>query len=169
MSSSPDLPTAAATTALGVRGYTVVPILVSSFHEMVAAGAVPASRRRVGDFLDAIRAELAADGRRALIVAGVDFAHVGKKFGDEFSVDDGVVQWVRRDDLALIETITRGDPEGFFAEISKDRDRRRICGMAPIYTQLGLLRGRPGRLLKYDIALEPQTGSAVTFASLAIE
>ena len=99
----------------------------------------------------------------------MDFAHVGKKFGDEFSVDDGVVEWVRRDDLALIETITRGDPDGFFADISKDRDRRRICGMAPIYTQLELLRGRPGRLLKYDIALEPQTGSAVTFASLAIE
>ncbi|MFI5351409.1 MAG: AmmeMemoRadiSam system protein B [Candidatus Binatales bacterium] len=155
--------------ALGARGYTVVPILVSSFHEMVAAGIAPAGDRRVGDFLDALRAELAADGRRVLIVAGVDFAHVGKKFGDEFSVDDGVVEWVRRDDLALIETITRGDPDGFFADISKDRDRRRICGMAPIYTQLELLRGRPGRLLKYDIALEPQTGSAVTFASLAIE
>ncbi len=155
--------------ALGARGYTVVPILVSSFHEMIAGGAVPAGDRRVGAFLDALRTELAADGRRTLIVAGVDFAHVGKKFGDSFSVDDTVVEWVRRDDLRLIETITSGDPAAFFADVSKDGDRRRICGFAPMYTQLELLRGRAGRLLKYDIALEPQTGSAVTFASLAIE
>ena len=155
--------------ALGARGCTVVPILVSSFHELVIGGVAPANDRRVGAFLDALRYELEADGRRTLIVAGVDFAHIGKKFGDDFSVDDGVVEWVRRDDLALIETITRGDPDGFFAAIAKDHDRRRICGMAPIYTQLQLLRGRPSRLLKYDIALEPQTGSAVTFASLAIE
>jgi AmmeMemoRadiSam system protein B len=155
--------------ALGARGYTVVPILVSSFHEMVQSGVTPAGDRRVGGLLDALRSELSADGRRALIVAGVDFAHIGRKFGDDFSVDNGVVEWVRRDDLALIETIASGDPGAFFADIAKDRDRRRICGLAPIYTQLELLRGRKGRLLKYDIALEPQSGSAVSFASLAIE
>jgi MEMO1 family protein len=155
--------------ALGARNYAVVPILVSSFHEMLAGNVTPANDRRVGAFLDSLRTELEDDGRRTLIVAGVDFAHVGKKFGDEFSVDDGVVEWVRRDDLALIETITRGDPAAFFTDLAKDRDRRRICGFAPMYTQLELLRGHPGRLLKYDIALEPQTGSAVTFASLAIE
>jgi hypothetical protein len=37
-----------------------------------------------------------------------------------------------------------------------------------MYTQLELLSGHAARLLHYDIALEPQTDSLVSFASLAI-
>ncbi len=155
--------------ALGARGYQVVPILVSSFHELVASGVMPARDSRVGSFIEALRAELDAESRRVLIVAGVDFAHVGRKFGDEFSADQEVAGRVQREDLGLIENIKRGDPEGFFADIVKDRDARRICGLAPMYTQLELLRGRSARLLKYGIAMEPQSESAVSFASLAID
>jgi AmmeMemoRadiSam system protein B len=155
--------------AFGARGYQVVPILVSSFHELVASGVMPASDSRVGSFIAALRSELDADGRRVLILAGVDFAHVGRKFGDEFGADRAVAERVQREDLGLIENIKRGDPEGFFTDIVKDRDARRICGLAPMYTQLELLRGRSARLLKYGIAMEPQSESAVSFASLAFD
>jgi AmmeMemoRadiSam system protein B len=155
--------------ALGVQGYQVAPILVSSFHRMVGAGERPAGDARVARFLDALREELAAERRRVLILAGVDFAHVGRKFGDPFGLDDGVAARVRREDLALIETIKGGDPGGFFADIARDGDQRKICGLAPMYTQLELLSGRRARLLHYDIALEPQTDSLVSFASLAID
>lgn len=154
--------------ALGVEGYRIVPILVSSFHEMVARGVAPVGERRVGAFLEALAAELAAERRRVLVVAGVDFSHIGRKFGDSFGVDDDVARDLRRADLELIEYVKRGDATGFFAAIAKDRDRRRICGLAPMYMQLQLLQGHQARLLKYDIALEPQTESAVSFASLAI-
>jgi MEMO1 family protein len=155
--------------ALGIRGYQVVPILVSSFHELVASGVSPVRDSRVGSFIAAMRAELDAENRRVLILAGVDFAHVGKKFGDEFAADRAVAERVQREDLGLIENIKRGDPDGFFADILKDRDARRICGLSPMYTQLELLRGRRARLLKYGIAMEPQSESAVSFASLAID
>ena len=154
--------------ALGLEGYRIAPILVSSFHQMVGAKERPAANRRVAKFLDALRDELAAEQRRVLILAGVDFSHVGRKFGDAFGLEDGVSERVRREDLALIETIKAGDPGGFFADIAGDRDRRKICGLAPMYTQLELLSGHPARLLHYDIALEPQTDSLVSFASLAI-
>lgn len=155
--------------ALGVKGYRIVPVLVSSFHEMVRGGAPPASDARVAGFLGALRAELSAARRRALILSGVDFAHVGRKFGDPFGIGDGVPERVRREDLALIENIKAGDPGGFFADIAREDDARKICGLAPMYTQLELLRGRRARLLHYDIALEPQTDSLVSFASLAID
>jgi MEMO1 family protein len=155
--------------ALGTRGYQVVPILVSSFYEMVQRGEVPARNGRVASFIDALRTELGAENRRTLVIAGVDFAHVGKKFGDSFAADQNVAARVQNEDIALIEHIKRGDPEGFFADVAKDRDARRICGLAPMYTQLELLRGRSARLLKYGIAMEPQTESAVSFASLAID
>lgn len=155
--------------ALGTAGYQVVPILVGSFHEMVRSGETPTRDPRVGAFIEALRTELADEPRGVLIVAGVDFAHVGRKFGDDFAVDENVAQQVRSADLALIENIKRGDPDGFFAEIARERDARKICGLSPMYTQLELLRDRPARLLAHDIAMEPQTESAVSFASLAID
>jgi MEMO1 family protein len=155
--------------ALGVRGYQIVPILVSSFHEMVASGLTPCDDPRVRSFLDALNDLLGAEKRNVLVLAGVDFAHVGRKFGDSFAADEGVARRVQREDLELIENIKRGDPDGFFADILRDRDARKICGLAPMYTQLELLKGRAGRLLKYGIAMEPQTESCVSFASLAID
>ena len=155
--------------ALGVEGYQVVPILVSSFHQMVRDRESPDGNSRVARFIGALREELAVERRRVLILAGVDFAHVGRKFGDSFGVDDAVTERVRREDLALIKTIKAGDAAGFFSDIAREGDRRKICGLAPMYTQLALLSGRPARLLHYDIALEPQTDSLVSFASLAID
>ncbi len=155
--------------ALGARGYQVVPILVSSFHELVASGVVPARDSRVGSFISALKSELDAEKRRVLILTGVDFAHVGRKFGDTFAADRAVAERVQREDLGLIENIRRGDPDGFFADIMKDGDARRICGLSPMYMQLELLRGRSARLLRYGIAMEPQSESAVSFASLAID
>src|SRR5262249_26725621 len=155
--------------SLGTMGYQVVPILVGSFHEMVLSGETPAYDPRVANFLEALRAELQTESRRVLIIAGVDFAHVGRKFGDSFRADEKIARWVKEEDLALIENIKRGDPDGFFSDIAKDRDARKICGLSPMYTQLELLRDHPARLLMHDIAMEPQTESAVSFASLAIE
>ena len=155
--------------ALGTAGYKVVPILVGSFHPMVVSGELPASDARVSGFIAALNAELEGEERRVLILAGVDFAHVGKKFGDTYSADAKIAEWVKTEDLALIETIERGDPAGFFGRIANERDARKICGLAPMYTQLELLKGRPGRLLMHDIAMEPQTESAVSFASIAID
>ena len=155
--------------ALGTRGFQVVPILVSSFHEMVGSGITPVRDPRVASFVAALKAALEGERRRVLILAGVDFAHVGKKFGDAFAADASVAERIQREDLGLIEQIKRGDPDGFFTDVVKDRDARRICGLSPMYTQLELLRGHSARLLKYGIAMEPQTESAVSFASLAID
>ena len=154
---------------LGIAGYQVVPILIGSFHPMVAGGSQPFQDPRVAGFVEALRAELADDCRRELIIAGVDFAHVGKKFGDTYSADAKVAEWVRTEDLALIDTIKAGDPESFFARIAGERDARKICGLSPMYVLLELLKGRSGRLLAHDIAMEPQTESAVSFASIAID
>ncbi|HUY26753.1 MAG TPA: AmmeMemoRadiSam system protein B [Candidatus Binataceae bacterium] len=155
--------------SMGVRGYQVAPILVSSFHQMIMSGQSPAQDPRVGSFIETLGAMIAAERRSVLVLAGVDFAHVGRKFGDAFAADSAVAERVEREDLELIETIKRGDPAGFFAAIAADHDARKICGAAPMYTQLELLRGRPARLLKYGIAMEPQTESCVSFASLAID
>ena len=154
---------------LGTEGYQIVPILVGSFHALVASATPPMREERVRAFVEALRAEIEAERREVCILAGVDFAHVGKKFGDRHGADAGVLEWVRREDRELIGAIERCDPDSFFALVSKDQDRRRICGLSPMHTQLEILRGHKGRLLHYDIVTEPATDSAVSFASLVID
>ena len=44
---------------------------------------MPGNDPRVASFVEAVRDVLAGEKRRTLIVAGVDFAHIGRKFGDD--------------------------------------------------------------------------------------
>jgi len=69
----------------------------------------------------------------------------------------------------LVERLIALDAPGFFHEIAKDQDRRRICGFSPLYSLIHLLDGAKGNHLKYSQAFTPETGSAVTFTSLIFE
>jgi hypothetical protein len=151
----------------GMRPFTIVPILVGSFHHLVARRQQPLEDQTIGTFVAALRRSIAEDTRPICLVAGVDFAHVGRKFGDPEGLDAGFLEWVSREDRALIEPLERADAGAFFAEAAKDGDRRRICGLSPMYTLLATIPGSRGRLLHYDRSDDPQTQSAVSFASLA--
>ena len=66
----------------GKRDFTIVPILVSSFHHMVMTKTPPTEIPRMADFLTALKKTIAQSGRKVCVVARVDLAHVGQKFGD---------------------------------------------------------------------------------------
>jgi len=151
----------------GRRPFSVVPILVTSFHEMVRRGRAPADDARVAGFVAALRATLAEDDVPTVLVAGVDFAHVGEKFGDPEGLAAEFLAAVEAKDRRLIAALEAADPHAFFAEIAADGDRTRICGFSPMYTLLALLEGPPGRLLCYDRARDEATRSSVSYASLA--
>jgi AmmeMemoRadiSam system protein B len=148
------------------RPFKIVPLLVSSFHEMVRNGTLPEKDSLVGDFLLRLREQIARESRQVCIVAGVDLAHVGAQFGDRESLTPSFLSWVEAEDLRLIEYLVALDCSGFFHEVAKDQDRRRICGFAPLYSLMQLLNGNRGRMLKYKQAVTPETGSAVTFTSI---
>jgi hypothetical protein len=48
--------------------------------------------------------------------------------------------------------------------VSREGDRRRICGLSPTYALLHLMRGRTGQLLHYGQATDPQ--GVVSFCSV---
>ena len=64
----------------------------------------------------------------------------------------------------MLQAVTAGDAEGFFRFVQRERDRRRICGLSPIYILLKVLEGVKGTLLRYSQWPDPQ--GTVTFASL---
>ncbi len=149
------------------RPFRVVPILVSSFHELIRSRQAPSADARVAGFVEALRATLAEDDVPTAIIAGVDFAHVGHKFGDTEGLTEGFLAATEAKDRRLIVALEASDAERFYRELAADGDRTRICGFAPMYTLLALLDGAAGRLLHYDRSCDPSTQSAVTYASLA--
>lgn len=151
------------------KPFKIVPILVSSFHLMLVGRTLPEKHPRVQNFIRALQQSLAEEKRRVCLVAGVDLAHVGKQFGDRQPITQDFLKWVETEDRLLIERLAALDGLGFFDQVAKDQDKRRICGFSPLYSLIQLLDGSPGRTLKYSQAFTPETDSAVTFTSMVFE
>ena len=153
----------------GERPYKIVPILVSSFHPMVLNHTLPEKSSPVGTFLRAVRELAERETRQVCFIAGVDLAHVGRQFGDREPITDDFLEWVETEDHQLIGRLATLDAPGFFHEVAKDQDKRRICGFSPLYSLIHLLDGTQGKILKYSQAFTPATGSAVTFISMVFD
>lgn len=146
--------------------FQIVPILVGSFHEMIESGEEPIRHPQVAAFAQALRRVVTAPGKKVCVVAGVDLAHVGGRFGDEFSVNQGVLEQLAADDREMLGRLEACDAAGFFRMIHEEQDCRRICGFAALYTMLSALDLKQGRLLYYDQSVEKDTNSVVSFASM---
>jgi MEMO1 family protein len=146
------------------RKITIVPVLTSFVHEALARGAGPEDDPRVPAFLDALRDTVAASGRRVAFIAGADLAHMGPRFGDPAPITPGELAVIDREDRRMLAAVEAGDAAGFFESVRRDGDRRRICGLSPIYTLLRALEGAPGSLRQYGQWPDPQ--GVVTFASV---
>jgi MEMO1 family protein len=151
------------------RPFKIVPILVSSFHAMIASKTLPEKTPAVGTFLGALKSLVENERREVCWVAGVDLAHVGRQFGDTEPITEDFLKWVEAEDIRLVERLAARDAPGFFHEIAKDQDKRRICGFSPLYSLIHLLKDGKGQRLKYSQAFTPETASAVTFTSVVFD
>jgi MEMO1 family protein len=150
---------------LGDRPFTVLPVLASFLHEAVWTGGEPEADPRVPRFLDALAESIAGSDRRVCVIAGVDLAHVGPRFGDAVPNTEAVLERVAREDREMLETVEAGDPAAFYGSVAADGDSRRICGLSPIYSFLRALPGARGEVLRYSQAPDPQ--GAVSFCAAA--
>jgi AmmeMemoRadiSam system protein B len=144
----------------------IVPILCGTFGPELASTTpvIPAS---VTTFLRACRDIIGAEQRHVCVIAGADLAHVGRRFGDAFAIDDTVVQAVARRDREDLQEAVAVHPEAFYLSVMKDRNQRRVCGLNCIYAALQTVHGmvHSGELLHYDYAPDP-AGGIVSFASV---
>jgi AmmeMemoRadiSam system protein B len=147
------------------RPFTMLPVLASYLHEAVWARTDPEADPRVPRFIDALLETMAATSRKVVVIAGVDLAHVGPRFGDADANTETSLAAVAAADDSMLESVMAGDPTGFFASVAHDGDARRICGLSPIYTFLRVLPGVRGRLIRYR--QWPDPAGAVTFCAAA--
>ncbi len=142
----------------GERACPVVPILCGSLSDLIQSGKDPADDPVLGRFLDALCGAL--EGRRALIVAAADLAHVGPAFGDDRPLDIMERAQLQAADDCLIEHICAGDAAGLWGMVQEEGDRRRICGLAPIYLTLRLLGEAKGVRVAYDRCVADERGTS---------
>jgi hypothetical protein len=150
----------------GRREFTILPVLASFVHEAIVRGQAPEADPRIPRVLDALADSIAASSRRVCVIAAADLAHVGPRFGDPDPVTPTELAHLEREDRTMLAAAESGDPAAFFDTAARDGDRRRVCGLSPIYAALRVLGGARGELRRY--AQWPDPNGTVTFASLTL-
>lgn len=147
-------------------GFSLVPVLCGSFLPLLENYSRLAEvSGGINIFLDTLKQYL-EENPATLIVAGVDFSHIGPKFGHPLS-GRSLLPEAKEHDSRLIAALCAGDGTGFWQEIVKNKDEYNVCGFSPLACLLELLPGAKGHLLGYDFWEEEATQSAVSFAALA--
>lgn len=146
----------------------IVPILCSMFSDDPYLSK-PAELDSVQKFLAACRECVDSPNKRVCVIAAADLAHVGRRFGDEFDIDESVVKHVAERDTEDLAYVLSMQPEDFFASVMKDDNERKVCGIKCIYAALHTLEGKAskGEALHYGYAHDP-AGGIVSFASIAL-
>lgn len=152
---------------MGGRAVPVLPILCGSFHEFVMADGDPGADDNITTAIQYIR-EVTA-GRRTLVVAAGDLAHVGPAFGDAEPIDAKGRESLMSRDEESISAIRDSDAARFFALSSAESDSRKICGLSCIYVALRLLEGAKGESVGYQqCAADPEGGSLVSIVGAVL-
>lgn len=153
-----------------------VPILCSSYERFCAdrpPSAIPTIEgaiQKVGEILS----ERSKRGQRVMILAGIDLAHVGKRFGDEMEVTDDLRKKIEAADRASLDSALKLDADSFFMKGIGEGAWRKVCGLSALYTSLRWTRAISptsplnGRLLGYDQAPDP-AGGIVSFVSAVFD
>jgi AmmeMemoRadiSam system protein B len=143
----------------------IVPILCRSFHEAIEKSISPREIPQIREFIEGLKEAVRTTEREVCLIASADLSHVGLQFGDREPASSMLTE-ARVSDLEMLAYAEKIDAEGFYDSIRKEGDRRRICGFPAIYVLLSINEAKRGRLLKYAQRENPETQSAVTFASL---
>jgi AmmeMemoRadiSam system protein B len=148
------------------RPFSIVPILVGSFHDHIERGTEPIDDPEVSRFVEALRVAECAHGQGVVYIGGIDLCHVGPEFGDPSPVDPPLQNQVRQFDHELLGHAAAGNPVDWFRTAARVANRWRVCGLAATYTMLHAMGPARGRLLRYDQAINDQRTCCVSFASM---
>jgi AmmeMemoRadiSam system protein B len=148
--------------------FSLVPILCGSFTKQLERVSKPSDISEVNNFLEILKNCLEDYGSKTIVVSGVDFSHIGPKFGHDEQASSLLYEAEKHDKL-LTKALCEGDVEAFWAESRRVHDRYNVCGFSTLACLLEILPRSIGHLLDYEIWREEPTRSAVSFAAIAFE
>jgi len=146
-------------------GVRILPVLCGPL--VSDPGGLPEDDPHVSSFLAALRDLAEARGGDLVFVLGIDWAHIGRRYGDDFVARalEGPLRDVEARDRERLERLCAGDAEGFW-RLHGEEDPLKWCGTSPLYTFLRAVPDARGKVLAYDQwNIDPE--SVVSFGALA--
>lgn len=124
------------------------PILCGDFGRHAGEKSSPGGNAIVEQTVEALRSTL-RERPGAILVLGVDLAHVGPRFGFPEILDASYLAQVEAEDRLSLDRAAACDAEGFYRAVIDGGDPRKVCGLSPVYLGLRCLENRKGKLLDY--------------------
>ena len=149
---------------LGESSFTIIPILCGSIQVCLPEYNRDAYIEKARPFLDVLRQILKEKDQETLLVAGVDFSHIGPKFGHEMPAEYLKGQ-SETHDKKLLDCLSKRDAYGFWEESGRVKDQFNVCGFSALTCLLEVLPPCKGQILNYQQWHEEATRSAVSFAA----
>lgn len=145
----------------------ILPILCGSFALSIQEGGLPEQNDEVKRFLGTLGEIAEREKDRLFWVLGIDMAHMGRRYGDEFVArsESGEMIEVERRDRSRIERVMDADSRGFWDLVQQNRDDLKWCGSSPLYTFLSAVPEARGNLRRYQ-QWNIDEQSVVSFAAM---
>jgi MEMO1 family protein len=147
------------------KRFSIIPILCGSLQFNLEEYSRRAYLEKTRPLLESLRELLAERNEETLLVAGVDLSHIGPKFGHHSSAHflEGPC---REHDAKLLDHLLQMDPDRFWEESIRVRDRFNVCGFSALACLLEILPPSRGELLLYDLWHEEATRSGVSYSAV---
>jgi AmmeMemoRadiSam system protein B len=145
--------------------FTIIPVLCGPIQTTIHQYSRQAYLEKAKIFLETLKMIIADPGQTTLIVAGVDFSHIGLKFGHRLPADQ-LEGRSKRHDRSLLNHLAECDAEAFWQESAGVNDEYNVCGFSALACLLEILPPCRGNILDYQIWHEHPTRSAVSFAAV---
>lgn len=142
-----------------VDNFKMVALLVPSFMEAIEEGKLPRDNQKIVSLLGEFPS---LPGY--FLVSASDLSHYGLRFGDGVKAEK-LLPSVENFDRMLLKRVEEGDGDGFLSVFFPHKNATHVCGTGSIYVFLKSIK-KKGKLLGYFNAMDPDGGSAVSFAAL---
>jgi AmmeMemoRadiSam system protein B len=150
---------------LAQDSFTIIPVLCGSLIEGLPEYTREAYLKKAGRFLAALSEILSEGSKETLLVAGVDFSHIGPKFGHDKPAAH-LKHESEKHDQDLLAAISEGKVDAFWEESIRVKDQFNVCGFSAMACLMEVLTTSKGQILNYHVWHEEPTRSAVSFAAV---
>lgn len=150
------------------KALRIIPILCGNLQTSLPEYSREAYLEKAGLFLKELGSIVLEQEEETIFIAGVDFSHIGPKFGHDMPARYLQGQ-SKSHDKRLLNHLIQCDADGFWKESRDVDDQFHVCGFAALACLLEVMEPCQGEILNYEIWHEEATRSAVSFAGVAFQ
>ncbi len=148
----------------------VLPLLVGAYIEPMRTGGLPEDSAAIRNVFRTLRAMADEEQRPLVWLLSVDMAHMGRRYGDEFSATAFAGKMAEVEDLdrSRLAMLGKSDWRTFWQDVNARDSELKWCGSSTIYTFTQVYPESRAELLSYQQwNIDPQ--SVVSFGTIAFD